>query len=153
MKKFIYSVIVIGGFVFYTLIHSRLGPGFTFSDDDDGVVVPPASLQSNNSIPPNLPDHTSKYKDGTYIGIPADAFYGLIQIKAVITGGKITDVIFLQYPNDRPNSIRINTQAMPFLKSEAIQIQDYNVDTVSGASDSTQGFRDSMESALNQARI
>jgi uncharacterized protein with FMN-binding domain len=149
MKKFIYSIIVIGGFMFYTLIHSRLGPGLSFSDDD-GVVTPPSSLQTT-PVPTSA--QTGLYKDGTYTGKAADAFYGLIQVKAVINGGKITDVIFLQYPNDRPNSIRINTQAMPYLKAEAIQIQSYDVDTVSGASDSTQGFRDSLKSALTQAKI
>src|SRR6185312_2520288 len=58
------------------------------------------------------------YKDGIYTGSTADAFYGKIQVKATIQNGKITNVQFLQYPNDRTRSIAINTLAMPNLSSE-----------------------------------
>ena len=84
-----------------------------------------------------------QYKDGTYTGSVADAYYGNIQVQAVISGGRLTDVIFLQYPSDRRTSVSINTQAMPYLKSEAISAQSANVNIVSGASDSSQAFRQS----------
>ncbi len=152
MKKFIYSITIIAGFVFYVLVQSKLGPNRSlFDDDDSGVVIPPANIQVNDSTPPT--DSIFEYKDGSYTGLAADTYYGLMQVKAVINGGKITDVIFLKYPNDRPNSIRVNTQAMPYLKAEAIKIQSYDVDTVTGASDSSQGFRESLQSALEQAKI
>jgi len=51
-----------------------------------------------------------------------------------ISGGKITDVVFLQYPSDRRTSQMINSQAMPLLKEEAIQAQSVQVSGVSGAS-------------------
>src|SRR6476620_8591270 len=54
----------------------------------------------------------AQYKDGEYTGKVADAFYGNLQVKAVIQGGKIIDVAFLQYPDDRQTSIEINKQAM-----------------------------------------
>ena len=47
----------------------------------------------------------------------------------------------------------INSRAMPILISEAIQSQDANVDTVSGASDTSAAFRQSLTTALNQALI
>lgn len=95
---------------------------------------------------------TSLYKDGRYTGISADAYYGNIQIVATISSGKLTDVQFLDYPHDRGTSIRINTQAMPYLRSEAIQAQSANVNTVSGATDSSGAFRQSLASALTQAK-
>lgn len=91
------------------------------------------------------------YKDGSYTGSVADAFYGNIQVRAVIQGGKITDVKFLQYPNDQGNSVAINQQAMPYLKQEALQAQSANVDGVSGATDTSIAFKQSLSSALQQA--
>lgn len=94
-----------------------------------------------------------QYRDGSYIGDPADAYYGNIQVKALIQGGKITDVQFLQYPNDRDTSIQVNSQAMPYLKQEAIQAQNAQVDIVSGATDSSQAFIQSLQSALDKAKV
>ena len=73
------------------------------------------------------------YRDGSYTGSVADAQWGVVQVKAVIKNGKITDVQFLQYPNDRNRSIYINSYADPQLSSEAIQAQSANVDIVTGA--------------------
>ncbi len=109
----------------------------------------PTPLQSGGSTNSSTPH--GQYKDGTYTGSVADAFYGNIQVQAVISGGRIVDVIFLQYPNDRSTSIAINTQAMPYLKQEALQAQSAAVDIVSGASDTSQAFQQSLASALSQA--
>ena len=95
---------------------------------------------------------TSPYKDGTYTGNQADAFYGNIQVQTVISNGKISDIQFIQYPNDRARSIAINTLAIPSLKQEAIQAQNANVNIVSGATDSSNAFIQSLSSALSQAK-
>lgn len=92
-----------------------------------------------------------KYKNGTYTGSVADAFYGNLQVRVTISSGNITDVQFLQYPSDRSTSVYINSQAMPLLKQEAIQAQGANVSGVSGASASSQAFVQSLQSALSQA--
>ena len=94
---------------------------------------------------------SGKYKDGTYTGGVADAYYGNIQVQVTIANGKISDVTFLQYPNDNRTSHFINSQAMPLLKSEAIQAQSAQVDAVSGASQSSKAFRESLSSALTKA--
>lgn len=92
------------------------------------------------------------YKDGTFTGSSVDAFYGNVQVQMVISGGKITDVQFLDYPQDRSNSVRINTQAMPLLKSEAISVQNAQVNIVSGATATSQAFIQSLGNALFQAK-
>lgn len=101
--------------------------------------------------PPVVP--AGKYRDGSYTGSVADAYYGKVQVKAVISGGKIIDVQFLDYPKDRQNSVQVNLRAMPILTREAISIQDANVDTVSGASLTSAAFRESLTAALAQARV
>lgn len=139
MRKFFLSFSVIGAFFAYSFHQNEEG--------NRAVVMPPVSLGQ-----PPTSTNTGLYKDGLYTGNVADAFYGNIQVQAVISNGKITDVQFLQYPNDRRTSININTQAMPFLKQEAIAAQNANVDIVSGATDTSIAFRQSLASALSQAK-
>lgn len=134
----------------------------TTSSASTGSSAPPTPAATNTPAPavavavaqptpaPKAP--TGKYVNGTYTGEVADAYYGNIQVEAVISGGKLTNVIFLQYPNDRSTSRYINQQAMPQLKAEAIQAQSANVDGVSGASDSSSAFVQSLSSALSQAK-
>ncbi|MFI5260655.1 MAG: FMN-binding protein [Candidatus Paceibacteria bacterium] len=93
-----------------------------------------------------------QYTDGSYTGSAADAYYGTVQVKAIVQNGRITDVQFLQYPNDRSNSRYINSQAMPLLTQEAIQVQSAQVDGVSGATFTSQAFQQSLASALVKAK-
>jgi uncharacterized protein with FMN-binding domain len=99
-----------------------------------------------------IPVPQGKFKNGNYTGSVQDAFYGNIQVQAIIKNGKITDVIFLQFPNDNRTSQYINSQADPMLKQEAIQAQSAQVDIVSGASASSQAFQASLADALVQAK-
>ncbi len=151
MKKILLSAFVIVTFVAY-VIHKR-----TEGSADVNVVIPqpsnvPASPASSTpSTPSTSPVSQGKYKDGAYTGNVTDAFYGNVQVKAIIQNGKIADVQFLQYPNDRRTSIEINSQAMPVLTAEAIKVQSAEVDTVTGATQTSQAFKQSLQSALDQA--
>lgn len=93
-----------------------------------------------------------QYKNGTYTGPTVNAFYGLVQVRVSIQNGKITSVQFVQYPNDRRTSVRINSAAMPYLQSEALQAQSANVDIISGATLTSEAFIESLQSALNNAK-
>jgi uncharacterized protein with FMN-binding domain len=98
-----------------------------------------------------MPMRQSKYADGTYKGKVANAFYGYVQVAAVIKSGKLSDVQILRYPNDRNTSRYINSIAMPALQKEAIKAQSANVNIISGATDSSMAFRQSLSSALSSA--
>lgn len=91
------------------------------------------------------------YKDGTYTSPVVDAYYGNVQIAINVSGGRLTDVSFLQYPSDRRTSQQINSRAMPALKSEAIAAQSAKVDMVSGATATSQAFAQSLSTVLAQA--
>jgi len=149
MKKLLLSAFVIGLFVIYGL-HRQEEVANSQVTIPLGSSNPPSPTQSSGSS--NPPAQSGQYKDGSYTGNAADAFYGNIQVQVTISGGKITDVQFLQYPSDRSTSVMINSQAMPYLKQEAIQAQSANVDIISGATDSSQAFQESMQSALAQAQ-
>jgi uncharacterized protein with FMN-binding domain len=92
------------------------------------------------------------YKDGTYTGAETDAYYGLVQVEAVIQDGKIADVQFLEFPQDRRTSVRINSRAVPSLQTEALQAQSAQVDMISGATLTSRAFIQSLQSALNAAK-
>jgi uncharacterized protein with FMN-binding domain len=98
------------------------------------------------------PPAGSTYRDGTYTGPSVNAFYGQVQVRVVISGGRIKSVTFLNYPSDRRTSVRINTFAVPYLQSEAIQAQSANVDVISGATLTSEAFMISLQSALDNAR-
>ncbi len=104
--------------------------------------------------PPGSANTTQRgiYKDGTYTGSVEDAYYGNMQVAAVISGGRLTDIQFLQYPSDNRTSLRINSQALPILKSEAIAVQSANIDMISGASASSPAFQSSLANALKAAK-
>lgn len=156
MKKLLLTAFVVLTFALYSF-HSRHG--------DSAVVVKP-SLSNNASQAAQAPaagsgtgggnsggnsTASTAFKDGHYTGSTADAYYGYIQVLAVISGGKLTDVQFLQFPNDNPNSSYINSQAKPYLKQEAVQAQSANVNIVSGATLTSQAFIQSLSDALNKA--
>ncbi|MCA9334859.1 FMN-binding protein [Candidatus Saccharibacteria bacterium] len=107
---------------------------------------------SSTPAPTSTPKVSAKFKDGNYTGKSADAFYGFIQVRANIANGRLADVTFLDYPQDRRDSIMINQRAMPVLKSQALQVQSGDVDGVSGATDTSIAFTESLNDALNQAR-
>ena len=119
--------------------------------------ITPASNQADapsisTDTPTLQPVSTALYKDGTYTGSEADAYYGLVQVQAVIENGKISAVSFLEYPNHRRTSERINLQAMPWLQQEVIQAQTAQVDLISGATLTSEAFVTSLQAALNLAK-
>jgi uncharacterized protein with FMN-binding domain len=144
MKKLILAVVVVVSFILYSLFNRNENNASTVTTSQ---VNTPAATG-----PAASPSSSTSYKDGSYTGNAADAIYGYIQVKATVSGGKLTNVEFLQYPNDRRTSIEINSQAMPLLKQEAIKAQSSQVDGVSGATDTSQAFIQSIGDALSQAK-
>src|SRR5258708_7391754 len=110
MKKLVISVVVIIGFIFYALFERNSSQALPATMGKSGSS---STISSNTNT-------SSAYKDGTYTGSSADAFYGTIQVRAIVQNGKLADVQFLQYPNDQSTSVSINQSAMPVLKQEAI---------------------------------
>jgi len=77
--------------------------------------------------------------------------YGPMQVEVVITGGRITDVSALQYPNTGREDITINSGAIPLLKAQVLKAQSSKIDGVSGATFTSDGYVSSLQSALDAA--
>jgi len=85
--------------------------------------------------------------DGPVIGTR----YGDVEVQITIRAGKLIDVQALKLPSDRSRSVRISAQAGPVLRREALQAQSANIQMVSGASYTSDGYRKSLQGALDQA--
>ncbi len=150
VKKFAVSAAVVTTFIGYALTeHVNASNGSTTAQSS-AANQPPASPSANVVQPTNTPQGT--YRDGQYTGNVENAYYGNVQVKAIIQGGKITDIQWLDYPQDRRTSQMINSQATPWLKQEAIQAQSAQVDFISGATLTSNAFVQSLQSALAQAQ-
>ncbi len=90
-------------------------------------------------------------KDGTFTGTAIETRYGTMQVAVVISGGKITDVKVLQYTDREGRSAEISNRADPLLRTEVLQAQSANVSTIGGATYTSDGYLQSLQSALDQA--
>ncbi len=89
--------------------------------------------------------------DGTFTGDAADTRYGPVQVQITVSGGKITDAQAVQYPQESGRDVRINSTAVPELNQEALQTQSAQIDTVSGATYTSEGYQQSLQSAIDAA--
>lgn len=89
----------------------------------------------------------------TIAGDAVETRYGTVQVQVVVAGSKIQSVSFLQLTADDPRSADINQQAAPILLQETMQAQSSQIDSVSGATYTSDGYLQSLQSALDQAGI
>lgn len=89
--------------------------------------------------------------DGTFTGGAANTRYGPVQVQITVSGGVIADVQVVDYPNSNREDQQINGRALPVLVSETTQAQSSQIDMVSGATYTSQGYIASLQSAIDQA--
>lgn len=150
IRKFFLSAFVVISFIAYAL-EKKISIPVT-GDDVPTLSVPTAVFATAAPSKGVVPNSGSAYKDGTYTGPSVYVNWGYVQVQTTIQSGRISDVQVVQYPNERRTSVRINSSAVPELQQEAIQAQSANVDIITGATLTSEGFQQSLQSALNQAR-
>ncbi|WP_369185680.1 FMN-binding protein [Streptomyces sp. Y1] len=84
-------------------------------------------------------------------GDAADTRYGPVQVRVTLAGARITRIDVLRYPNDSGRDRSISGYALPQLNQEAIAAQSADIDVVSGASYTSDGYTRSLQSALDKA--
>ncbi|MFD7089658.1 FMN-binding protein [Streptomyces sp. NPDC059892] len=88
---------------------------------------------------------------GTFTGDPIDTRYGTVQVAVTLSQGKITAVKVVRAPDQNGRDQQISSYALPRLTQEVIGAQSAHIDAVSGASYTSQGYIQSLQSALDQA--
>ncbi|MCL1871532.1 MAG: FMN-binding protein [Promicromonosporaceae bacterium] len=91
-------------------------------------------------------------KDGTYTGNATDTPYGPVQVKITVSGGSVTAATATEYPQESFRDQQINQYAIPMLQQESAGTTNGNIDMVSGATYTSQGYIGSLQDALDQAR-
>jgi uncharacterized protein with FMN-binding domain len=89
--------------------------------------------------------------DGTYDGSVVNTRFGTVQVQAVISGGHITDVIAVKLTDADRKSVQISQQVAPMLRSEVLTAQSAKVANISGGTYTTNGYLQSLQSALDAA--
>jgi uncharacterized protein with FMN-binding domain len=95
---------------------------------------------------------TTQTTDGTATGSAAQTRFGQVQVQITVSSDAITDVTMLAYPSADPRSAAISSQALPVLIEETLASQSADVDTVSGATYTSEGYRISLQAAIDAAR-
>src|SRR5262249_28278448 len=86
-------------------------------------------------------------------GTVAQTRWGPGQVQVRLASGKIADVTTLQVPNGNSRDDEINSYAVPQLRQEVLDAQSAHIDTVSGATVTSDGYRTSLQAALDSAHF
>jgi uncharacterized protein with FMN-binding domain len=89
----------------------------------------------------------------TYDGSVAQTRWGPVQVRITVSGGKIVDVAVPTYPTGNRRDKEINARALPILRKATLAAQGANIDTVSGATVTSEGYIESLQAALDAAHI
>ena len=90
---------------------------------------------------------------GTYTGDSVMTRWGAVQVEITVADGKITAVQAVEYPQNNARDRQINAYALPVLAQEVTQAQSAQIDVVSGATVTSDGYIQSLQSALDQAHL
>ncbi|QNG38749.1 FMN-binding protein [Geodermatophilaceae bacterium NBWT11] len=114
--------------------------------------APSTAAPSSAASPTPAPDTTSATTT-TVTGTAADTRYGPVQVQLTVSGGTITDVSVVEYPSNDGKDRQINGRALPVLVQETLDAQSADIDMVSGATYTSDGYLESLQSALDQAGL
>jgi len=89
----------------------------------------------------------------TVTGDTVQTRWGPVQVRVTVKNGRITDVTAVTYPQENPKDQQINSYAIPQLRREALAAQSASIDSVSGATYTSDGYKRSLQSALDSAGL
>lgn len=90
---------------------------------------------------------------GTYPGSVVQTRFGSVQVQITVQAGKITDVTALQLTDAERKSVQISNRAAPLLRAEVLQSQSADVQTISGATVTSEAYLNSLQAALDAANL
>lgn len=95
----------------------------------------------------------SSATEDTLTGDAAMTRFGPVQVEVTTKAGRITDVVVPKYPSSNSRDEQINAYALPILIQDTLETQSAEVDMVSGATYTSEGYQESLQSALDQAGL
>lgn len=122
--------------------------GSTQSDAGTTTTAPSATASAGSTG-----SASSSGGDGTYTGDAVETRWGTVQVEITVENGKITSADAVQFPNDNPRDQQINAFAVPALNAEVVKAQSASIDAVSGATVTSNGYLESLQSAIDAAHL
>ncbi|MGZ0153476.1 FMN-binding protein [Kribbella sp. WER1] len=117
-------------------------------------LYPTSTNQVGHAAPTAAPGIVSTSTgDITVNGTSAGTRYGPVQVRITVRSSKLVAVDALVYPSSGGRDREISSYALPQLKQEALAAQSFHIDTVSGATFTSDGYRRSLQSALDAAHF
>jgi len=140
--------VVVLMFGYHTSTNSTLSatsqPAFVGSSSTSGSTS--STTKSNGGSTGNSNSNTSS----TVTGDVAQTRWGPVQVELTVKAGSVTEVRVLQYPTGNSTDEQINSYALPVLVQETLDAQSADIDMVSGATVTSDGYLQSLQSALDQ---
>ena len=139
-------------------------PTATISGGTSGTKSGQSSGSDNSTSSGNSSGNSSKNSSGnnsgstrsstkTVTGSVAQTQWGPVQVQLSVSNGSITKVTVLQYPNGNSRDVELANYSLPTLIRETIQSQSAQIDMVSGATYTSTGYIQSLQSAIDQADL
>jgi len=119
------------------------------SPDPTDPTEPPTTTTPRTAPPTTRPPSSNRTVDGPVV----DTRYGPVQVEVVVDGGRITDVKALEFTSEARRSQSISQQALPMLRDEVLSAQSANIDTISGATYTSDAYGQSLQAALDSAGL
>lgn len=116
-----------------------------------GGTTSSSSTSSSSSTTAATAGSSTTLADGTYTGSSVSTRYGPVQVRITVASGTITAVDVVAYPSNDSKSASINSRAVPTLVRETLTSQSASVSSVSGATYTTNGYKTSLQSAIDAA--
>ncbi|HEY3002646.1 MAG TPA: FMN-binding protein [Kribbellaceae bacterium] len=89
----------------------------------------------------------------TVTGPVVQTRWGPVQVQLTVSGGRITAVDVVQYPDGNHKDEEINDYALPVLVQSTLDAQSASIDMVSGATVTSSGYVESLQGALDEAGL
>lgn len=127
--------------------------GFQISRDSDRGSQHAGSDSGDASTGTEPSTGTSVASGKTYDGEVVETRFGDVQVRVVIADGAIVDVVALKTPGGDHHNVEINNRAVPILRKAVLAAQSAEIDSVSGATYTSEAYRESLQSALDAANF
>jgi uncharacterized protein with FMN-binding domain len=136
---------------------TSLGAAAPAGTTAEGTTTDPATAATDDSSSTTssgaITSGSSTSGSATYKGSVASTRWGDVQVSITVADGKITAVSVPVYPNSNGKDQQINARALPILTQETIAAQSADIDTVSGATITSDGYIESLQAALDAAHL
>lgn len=156
MRKIILALLgTLSGLVLLFSYHTSTDQQTTSAASSGAVptgAASPGGSVTSSAAPAASTSASETFKDGTYTGAAAGTRWGTVQVEITVSGGRITSAQTVQQPDGNSRDQEINSFAVPNLNSEVVSAQSASIDMVSGATVTSTGYVQSLQSAIDKAK-